>query len=362
MHGRLAQPDALVARVEALGRRWRSEPATDEAYPQARLDQLREAGALAAFATIRPGPETAALDRVLRLVGGGDLSLGRLYEGHVNAAQLVAAYGSPAQRDALADDLAASRLFGVWNTEPEPGLRLFRAGDCWRLDGAKVFATGAGRLDRVLVTARDENGAKRMALVPVAGLTDRADLTAWRVRGMKGTISGRYDFTGIELDDAALIGAPGDYEQEPRFSAGAWRFTAVQQGATEALVRLLRDHLVTKGKDGDPIQRVRFGACVAAARGAGQWVARAAQLAEGGSDDAIAFTLMTRGVVEDAALHVMEAAARAVGTASFFEGDPIDRITRDLGLYLRQPVPDQARERAAAAWLEADRWGEDAWW
>ena len=58
----------------------------------------------------------------------------------------------------------------------------------------------------------------------------------------------------------------------------------------------------------------------------------------------------------------LEGAARAVGTASFFDGNRIDRITRDLGLYLRQPVPDQARDRAAAAWLEADRWGEDAWW
>jgi hypothetical protein len=71
---------------------------------------------------------------------------------------------------------------------------------------------------------------------------------------------------------------------------------------------------------------------------------------------------MTRGIVEEAGLAMMDAAARSVGTASFFTGNPIDRITRDLGLYLRQPVPDQARDRAAAAWLEADCWGEDPWW
>jgi hypothetical protein len=71
---------------------------------------------------------------------------------------------------------------------------------------------------------------------------------------------------------------------------------------------------------------------------------------------------MTRGIVEEAGLAVMEAAARTVGTASFFADSRIDRITRDLGLYLRQPVPDQARDRAAAAWLEADHWGEDRWW
>jgi hypothetical protein len=55
-------------------------------------------------------------------------------------------------------------------------------------------------------------------------------------------------------------------------------------------------------------------------------------------------------------------AGPAYARSSFFAGSRIDRITRALGLYLRQPVPDQARDRAAAAWLEADHWGEAAWW
>jgi hypothetical protein len=92
------------------------------------------------------------------------------------------------------------------------------------------------------------------------------------------------------------------------------------------------------------------------------WVTLAARLAETEAPQAIAHVLMTRGVVEEAGLLVMEGASRAVGTASFFASSRIDRITRDLGLYLRQPVPDQARDRAAAAWLEADCWGEDEWW
>ncbi|MDB5738052.1 MAG: hypothetical protein JWO65_1720 [Sphingomonas bacterium] len=83
---------------------------------------------------------------------------------------------------------------------------------------------------------------------------------------------------------------------------------------------------------------------------------RAAQMAEAQSDDSVAFVLMTRGTVEEAGLAMIDAAARAVGTAAFFTGNPVDRITRDLGLCLRQPVSDQARDRAAAAWIEADRW------
>lgn len=347
--------------IDDLIARWRAQPPV-EAFPAARIDDLRAAGLLAAFRTIAAGEATTGFVRVLRRIGGADLSLGRLYEGHVNAVQLVHAYGSDAQRAMLTDDLAAGCLMGVWNTEPSPGMTVTRTGDGAVLDGAKVFASGAGRLDRVLITARDGDGAKQMILADVAGMAERADNRRWTVRGMRGTMSGRFDFTGMTVPAAALIGGPGDYEREPRFSAGAWRFTAVQLGAVEALVRLLRDHLVTTGKGDDPVQRLRFGHTVAAARSAGMWVERAAQLAQGETADAIPFVLMTRGIVEEAGLAVMEAAARGVGTASFFDGDPIDRITRDLGLYLRQPVPDQARDRAAAAWLEADRWGPEPWW
>jgi alkylation response protein AidB-like acyl-CoA dehydrogenase len=347
--------------IDDLTARWRAQPPAEE-FPAARIDDLRAAGLLAAFRTVAPGAETTGFVHVLRAIGGADLSLGRLYEGHVNAVQLVHAYGTDRQRETLSRDLAAGCLMGVWNTEPSPGMTVTPADDGAVLTGAKVFASGAGRLDRVLITARDPDGRKRMILADVAGMADRADNRGWAVRGMRGTMSGRFDFTGMTVPAAALIGGADDYEREPRFSAGAWRFTAVQLGAVEALLRLLRDHLVTTGKGDDPVQRLRFGRCVAATRSAGLWVERAAQLAQGEVADAIPMVLMTRGIVEEAGLAVMEAAARGVGTASFFDGDPIDRITRDLGLYLRQPVPDQARDRAAAAWLEADRWGTEPWW
>lgn len=354
--------DAVARRVRALAAAW-DRANGDEGYPADRLAELARAGALAAFATLPDRAAVEALDATLRLVGGADLSLGRVWEGHINAVQLVHAYGDVGQRATLASDLGAHRVFGVWNTEPAPGMAIEAAGPGgWRLRGAKSFATGAGWIDRILITARDGEGAKRMVLVDIAGMGARADASDWRVRGMKGTVSGLFDFEGMEVGDAALIGEAGDYEREPRFSAGAWRFCAVQLGAAQALVRHLRDHLVASDKAGDPLHRVRFGAALAQVRSAGCWVARAAELAERADADAVSFVLMTRGVVEDACMTAMEAAARSVGTGAFFEGSRIDRITRDLGLYLRQPFPDQARDRAAEAWLERDRWGEDPWW
>ena len=353
----------VVAPVRDLVVGWEAERWDREGFPGERLDALRATAAWTAFAEITPGRETQALLDVLRLIGRVDLSLGRLFEGHVNGLQLVATYGTVDQRRMMMRAAGEGALFGVWATEPTPGLTIVRTGDgAWRLDGRKSFATGAGHVDQALVTALREDGTKHLVNVALGADKHRADIGGWRVRGMQGTISGLFDFSGIVLDDASLIGEPDDYSTEPRFSAGAWRFTAVQLGAIEGLARHLRDHLVATGKGADPIQRARFAACVSGARSAGEWVRRAAQLAEAQSGDAVAFVLMTRGVVEEAGLAMMEAAARAVGTASFFTGNPIDRITRDLGLYLRQPVPDQARDRAAAAWLDHDCWGEDRWW
>ena len=349
--------------VRRLVEQWECGPWDREGFPAERLDALRATAAWTAFAEISAGRDARTLFDVLRLIGRVDLSLGRLFEGHVNGLQLVATYGSDEQRRDMASAAKAGALFGVWATEPAPGLTITRTGrDAWRLDGKKSFATGAGRVDRALVTALGDDGAKQLVNVDLRAEKHRADIDGWRVRGMQGTISGSFDFSGIIVRGESLIGAADDYQTEPRFSAGAWRFTAVQLGAVEGLARHLRDHLVATTKGSDPIQRARFAACVAAARSAGEWVRRAAQLAEAQSEEAVAFVLMTRGIVEEAGLAMMEAAARAVGTASFFTGNPIDRITRDLGLYLRQPVPDQARDRAATAWLEADCWGEDPWW
>lgn len=362
-HGHRVDGPGLVLAVRTLVEGWETEPWDREAFPEARLDRLRDTAAWSAFAEVAPGVETQALADTLRLIGRVDLSLGRLYEGHVNGLQLVTAYGTEAQRRDAIEAAGRGALFGVWNTEPTPGLRIEAAApDRWRLIGAKNFATGAGHLDRALVTALRADGGRQLVAVDLAPAQHRADIDGWRVRGMRGTISGSFDFTDLIVGPEAMIGPPDVYQTQPRFTAGAWRFTAVQLGAIEGLVRHLRDHLVATGKGADPIQRVRFGACVSATRSAGEWVRRAAQLAETQAAEAIPFVLMTRGVVEDAGLATMEAAARSVGTASFFTGNPIDRITRDLGLYLRQPVPDQAREGAAAAWLEADCWGEDRWW
>jgi hypothetical protein len=47
----------------------------------------------------------------------------------------------------------------------------------------------------------------------------------------------------------------------------------------------------------------------------------------------------------------METVQRGVGLTSFMRPHPIERISRDLATYLRQPVPDLAMSDGARAFL-----------
>ncbi|MCK6104065.1 MULTISPECIES: acyl-CoA dehydrogenase family protein [unclassified Brevundimonas] len=351
----------LERRLADLGARYDASPH----YPIESMTLLARQGWGRRFApvesggTVYDGPagRALALMDALRCVGRADLSVGRLFEGHVNALALFDWYGDTRQKAWLGAVLAQGGWFGVWATEPPPGVRLI--GD--RLHGAKMFATGAGGLRHAVVTAQPEQGARQLIIVP-ADEAERADLSGWRVRGMRATTSGRYDLTGLEIEPEQRLGRAGDYDREPRFTAGAWRFTAVQLGGIEGLVLALREAL-SEAARGDPIQRARFADAVVAARTAWLWVREAAMRAASEAPDAEDFARATRGVVERSALDVMELAARAVGTRSAFDGERIDKISRDLSLYLRQAGPDYAKDQAGRTWLDRDLWGEgDALW
>lgn len=361
----LAEAGKLHDRLVALGERYDAAPV----YPADSIAVIVGSGLHRTFAPIESGgdgfsdpvSEAMAMLNLLRIIGRADLSLGRLYEGHVNAMKLYGWYGSEEQKVWLGKVLEKGAMFGVWATEPTPGVALHEDADGLRLDGAKSFATGAGGLAYALITARPNEGARRLVAVP-ANEAVRADLSGWRVRGMRATGSGSYNLSGLQPEALDLLGAPGDYDRDPRFTAGAWRFCAVQLGGIEGLLIEMRKSLSDVARQ-DPLQRAKFADAVAATRTAGLWVREAALRAARDDADAPDFARMTRGVVERSALDVMELAARAVGTRSAFDGQRIDKIIRDLSLYLRQAGPDYARDQAALAWLNHDVWGDgDALW
>jgi len=223
------------------------------AVPVCEVQLLAEAGLLAApvpraFGGLGLGTEAGATVSLLALlaeIGRGNLSLGRIYEGHVNALQLVATYGTRTQLERAAEDARdGRRLFGVWNTEAADGVTIELAGaGRYRLSGAKTFASGAGVVARALVTGRLPDGGWQICVVPMDRVTTRTDPSWWRPIGMHGSASFKVDFGGVEIEQDALVGEPGDYQRQPWLSGGAIRFAAVQLGGAEALFDAARAEL-----------------------------------------------------------------------------------------------------------------------
>jgi alkylation response protein AidB-like acyl-CoA dehydrogenase len=334
----------------------------ESAFPIAALEALRRDGGLRAPLPVALGGSgwgtepagAAAILALLRSIGRSSLPLGRAFEGHVNAIRLVVRYGTPAQAAAAAADAIGGHLFAIWAAEnPDAPLRL--VGD--RLAGSKTFASGAGIVTRALVTAERETAGSQMVLVQLAP-GEGFDGSKIRLQGMRGAGTGVVRLDGIAAPESSWIGAAGDYMRQPEISLGAWRTLAVQLGGLDALLDALRTDLVGRGRDGDPYQLARVGQALIARETARLWLEHTAALAE--SDDAAALedaanlVKLARLAVEAAVLDALRLAQQSVGIAAFIIGHPIERLSRDLGTYLRQPAMDMVLAEAAEHFMRRD--------
>ena len=196
---------------------------------------------------------------------------------------------------------------------------------------------------------RASSAGTRMAVLAVDGSMPVEPMRGV-LQGMRAAANGIVHFDGMVLPTDALIGEPGDYLREPHLSCGAWRTTAVTLGGLDALVAATRDQLVRKRHQDAPLQQDRFGRMLIAQETARLWTvaaARRAELAEGSVADRVAYVNLARIAVEAACLDAMRLAQRALGLAAFIRPNPVERLLRDLSVYLRQPAPDAVLTEAA---------------
>lgn len=348
------QHDGMAPRADDVASKAAAREAADRdadgGFPQAAFQELRRLGLVAA-PPLRAG-EIGRLLTLLAAIGRGDLSVGRIYEGHVNALLLCAQYATPDQR-AEVDDLArAGHLFGVWNTDHPSNPVTIADG---RLTGSKTFSTGVDGLSRALISAPGDGG-RLMLLVPLEGRP--VDRSWWRPLGMRASGSHVVDFTGLALEPGWIIGGPDDYVRQPWFGAGAIRFAAVQVGGMHGIFDAALEHLLRTGRAADPHQSHRIARMGMAVQSGYHWLetaaaawrdAAATPAATKSGETAVAVANATRSAVESAAMAVLEDAERAVGAAGMIAPHPLERRMRDLRTYLRQPNPDGALAGLGAA-------------
>ena len=337
-------------------------------FPAASIDLLRAAGLLrapvpaqAGGASLGAAANTGELLETLAAVGSGSLVVGRLYEGHVNALQLVDRFATPPQRTRWQADAAAGHLFAVWNTQADDGVELVSVPGGYRLRGSKTFASGLGHVSRAIVTALHVDGERRgqrMVVLETDRQRPREDRSFWRPLGMRASASFRADMTDLDVVADALLGNVDDYYREPAFSGGAIRFAAVQQGGAEAVFDETRRFLRKAGRTGDAHQRARLGEMAWQVESGRLWLGGAARHAaaamgagmEPGDRDGeretvastVAYAHLVRSAIEQTCLRVLALAERSVGARGLLRPEPFERLHRDLTHYLRQPAPDAA--------------------
>lgn len=331
---------------------------TDEqgSFPDTSFKALTNAGLLKC---VLPGavldylqPKTAQLLQLLKRIGSADLSVGRIYEGHLNALYLIHLFANNEQKETWYNDVEKhKKLFGVWNTQAADGIRIHAIENGrYRLEGSKTFCSGAGYINRPLITGQLCGAAVmgwQMCIVPIEKVKPVVqDASFWKPLGMRSSVSYRMDFTGVELEEKDLLGKPDQYYNQPVFGSGAIRFAAVQLGGAEAIFDATKEYLQSLGRTDDLFQRSRVAEMSYLLRTGDLWLENAGSNADAWLKDGsqssriVAFANMTRAVIEDICLRVMQLAECSVGARGLMRPNVLERIHRDLTFYLRQPAPD----------------------
>ena len=104
------------------------------------------------------------------------------------------------------------------------------------------------------------------------------------------------------------------------------------------------------GRLDSPHAQSRIGEAFIARETSRLWVRAASRAAEDPTAETgyrVATVGLGRIAVETACLDAMRLVQRSLGLSAFRQGNPVERICRDLSTYLRQPAPDEVLTEAA---------------
>lgn len=322
-------------------------------FPERAFTLLERAGATTwnAVAGVRRPSAAAELDLVRR-VAHADGSVGRIFDGHLNAVERLAVQAPPERRDRELAAVRAGRLrAGVWGGDPVPGegppAQVVRVDGEDRLRGVKTFCSGAGGLHRALVLARNPEGGPPLAVW--IDLTDHRrveiDPHWYRSSGLRASASHRVVFHDAPV--LAHFGEPGSLAEQPWLSRDALRTAASWVGmadtALDGAFAILADR-----PDPGPLEGLAAGRVRVAHRTLELWLDHAAAAMDSAADagpappaDAGAVALpqtaiMARAAIADACRTLLDEAARACGSRPFAIAAPLDRARRDLEVFLLQ--------------------------
>ncbi|MGF0238231.1 acyl-CoA dehydrogenase [Rhodococcus sp. IEGM1300] len=265
------------------------------------------------------------LQRFRRLaeVGGHDLGLCKLYEGHTDALAIMQQVGFAP---------LPGGTWGMWAAEPpQARVEVSAQGPTTVLNGRKAWCSGAHVLSHALLTAWDAEGCQQLVAVTLQQPGVTFSDQGWQAVGMGAT--GSVDV--LFKDAAALtVGKPGAYLQRPGFWQGGIGIAACWYGAARSIAERLRSHCAHRE---EPHALAHLGAVDCALHAAAVVLRDSARVIdEQPQADAELLARRARAVVEQACEQVIHHVGRALGAGPYCKDRQFARLIADLPVFLRQ--------------------------
>jgi alkylation response protein AidB-like acyl-CoA dehydrogenase len=297
-------------------------------------------------------------------IARADLSLARCWEGHANSLVLLDGMASEEQKQRWFEGIVArGEKWVAWSGEPPSrapgesvkfGTNLERVEGGWVLDGSKAFCTSAGgaRWALLLVNTAGPGGARHASaeaadtvLLLACDLDDpsiRFDGTWWDPIGMRSTVSHVAKFDRTFIPEENLVGAPGQYLREGWQTCFVPHYAASFLGAAEGAYEYALDYIRTQNKGDDPYVQHHMAKMAMNVETSHLWLLHVAGLWERGAyAEAQVAGSRARHLVEHFALETVNHCVRACGARALNRPSPIERVMRDLAMYVRHDNDDQ---------------------
>ena len=288
---------------------------------------------------------TAERHRRLLTIARRDVSIARLAEAHCDAVAILAEAGRSPEPGAV---------YGVWASESaDRSLAVTRLSAGWMLHGSKSFCTGAGIVDRALVTVTEPTSLLVDLDLRSAGSRATFDHSGWRAGAFRCTRTATMTIHGVALNGDDVIGGPRFYLDRPGFWHGACGPASCWAGGAIGLVDHAREHAA-----GNPHALAHVGAMIAAAWAMDALLAAAGDEIDNGTDSlqtSQTRALTVRHLVESHVTDIMARFGRALGPRPLaFDDDIIDRMA-EVQLYVRQVGGERDLEAIGASQRQAVR-------
>ena len=321
-------------------------------------DTLKKAGELGFMGMYCPedvgGMNLSRLDTsiILEELAMGCTSTAAYISIHNMASWMIANWGKEAvKRQWCSDLIAGKKLASYCLTEPSAGsdagaLRTTakKQGDHYILNGSKVFISGAGATDVLVVMARtgsQQSGAKGISAFAVPANLEGVSYGKNEAKmGWNSQPTRAISFDNVKLPVECLLGAEGQGFKIAMMGldGGRINIASCSMGAAQACLNHAQQHMKQREQFGQPLaafQALQFelAEMVTQLVAARQMIRLAASKIDNNHPDKTTYCAMAKRFATDVGFNVCNQALQLHGGYGYIKEYPIERFMRDARVH-----------------------------